>query len=64
MSVQLVVLGAGVVVLLAVLLSAFRRRARHAPGRARRGHIALALVDRGVERRRHGHARQAWPRGG
>lgn len=67
MSVQIVVLATGLVVLLAFLLTAFRRRARHAPGRARRGHASLSLVDRRaaqVDRRRRGHARPAWPRSG
>jgi len=41
MSSQIVVLGTGLAVLLAFLLTAFRRRARHTPGRARRGHTAL-----------------------
>ncbi|MGD9988357.1 hypothetical protein [Pseudonocardia sp.] len=61
MSLQLLVFGTGVVVLLAFLLTTFRRRPRHTPGRAGRNHAALALVDRRVERRHHGHAR---PRGG
>ncbi|GEL21499.1 hypothetical protein PSU4_04530 [Pseudonocardia sulfidoxydans NBRC 16205] len=63
MGVQIVVLVAGAVVLLAFLLTTFRRRARHAPGRARPGHASLALVDRRVARRRRGHARPARPRG-
>lgn len=67
MSVQIVVLVTGLVVLLAFLLTAFRRRARHTPGRARRGHTSLSLIDRRasqIDRRRRGHARPAWPRGG
>ncbi|ODU01378.1 MAG: hypothetical protein ABS81_20835 [Pseudonocardia sp. SCN 72-86] len=67
MSVQIVVLATGLVVLLAFLFTASRRRARHTPGRARRGHTSLSLVDRRAspaDRRRHGHARAAWPRSG